>query len=609
MKKFSITKILSSRFVVLVDNLPRTLRLVWDCGPQWTLASIVLLVIQGSLPLVSLYLLKLIIDSVSFILSSPDPAVDFQSVSWLIMALGGVAVVGAIVSTLSGLVSRAMSQAISDYMQSLLLQKSIEVDLEYFENPKYYDALHRAQQEANWRPREILLTLIQIGQSGVALLAMVGLLLWFHWAVVLILVMSIIPDMFVRLRYADKFFHWQRSCTQDERQANYLNWVLTRDFYVKEIRLFHLGTLFKRWFDEIRLRLRKERLMINTQRAYAELIAQSTVVLAIFSVYVFLAYRTTQGVLTLGDFVMYFHAIQRSVDYLKAMGGNLAKFYENSLFLTNVYEFLALKPIVQEPVQPRSLPRSPAHGIVFNHVHFFYPNCSSKVLNDFSLTIQPGEHIALVGENGAGKSTLVKLLCRLYDPTEGNITVDGIDIREFGTEDLRKEFGVMFQDFARYQLTAKNNIWVGNTDLSPKSDQIRLAAKQSGADESITRLPLGYDNMLGRWFDEGAELSLGEWQKVALARAFLRDAPVIILDEPSSALDVKSEFDLFKRFHELTKGRTAILISHRLSTVKMVDCIYVLDNGVIIENGTHDSLIEQDGEYAKLFSLQSHHYR
>ena len=609
MKKFSITKTLSSRLGKLVDNLPRTLRLVWDCGPQWTLASIVLLVIQGSLPLVTLYLLKLIIDSVSSIVNSPHLAVDFESVGWLIAALGGVALVGAIASTLSGLVTRAMSQAVSDYMQSLLLQKSIEADLEYFENPKYYDAFHRAQQEANWRPKEILLTLIQIGQSGVSLLAMVGLLFWFHWSVVLILVMSILPDMFVRLRYADKFFHWQRSCTPDERQAGYLNWVLTRDFYVKEIRLFQLGSTFKGWFDEIRQRLRKERLAIDTQRAYAELVAQSTIVLSIFGVYVFLAYRTTQGVLTLGDLVMYFQAIQRCVDYLKSLGGNLARFYENSLFLTNLYEFLALQPIVQEPVQPLSLPRSPAHEIVFHHVHFRYPNCSSKVLNDVSLTIQPGEHIAFVGENGAGKSTLIKLLCRLYDPTEGHITVDGIDIREFTIEDLRKEFSAVFQDFASYQLTARNNIWVGDIAMSPQSDQIRMAAKQSGADECITQLPFGYDNMMGRWFDEGVELSLGEWQKLAIARAFFRNAPVIILDEPSSALDPKAEFDLFNRFHELTKGRTAILISHRLSTVKMVDRIYVLDNGMIIESGNHDSLIKQDGEYAKLFSIQAHYYR
>ena len=609
MKKFSIIKTLRSRFETLIENLPRTLRLVWDCGPQWTMASIVLLVIQGTLPLVTLYLLKLIIDSVSSLVSSPNPTVDFNSVGWLMGALGGVALVGAIVNTLSGLVSRAQSQAVSDYMQSLLLQKSIEVDLENFENPKYYDAFHRAQQEANWRPREILLTLIQIGQNGISLLAMLGLLLWFHWAVVLILIMSVIPDMFVRLRYAEKFFHWQRSCTPDERQANYFNWVLTRDFYVKEIRLFHLGSMFKEWFDDIRQRLRTERLSIDTRRAYAELMAQSTIVLTIFSVYMFLAYRTTQGILTLGDLVMYFHAIQRCVDYLKALAGNMAKFYENSLFLTNLYEFLALKPIVLEPLEPRLLPRSAAHAIVFNHVHFHYPDCSSKVLKDFSLTIQPGEHIALVGENGAGKSTLVKLLCRLYDPTEGHITVDGIDIREFSTEDLRKEFSVVFQDFARYQLTAKNNIWIGDTALSPTSDHIQNAAKQSGADEIITRLPLGYDNILGRWFDEGDELSLGEWQKIALARAFVRNAPIIILDEPSSALDAKAEFDLFRRFHELTKGRTAILISHRLSTVKMVDRIYVLDNGEIIESGTHDSLIEQNGEYAKLFLLQAHYYR
>lgn len=287
----------------------------------------------------------------------------------------------------------------------------------------------------------------------------------------------------------------------------------------------------------------------------------------------------------------------------------IAGLYEDNLFLSNLYEFLDLKPKVAEPLHPTPVTRPMQTGIVFDHVSFQYPTGSRKVIEDISLTIRPGEKVALVGENGAGKTTLIKLLCRLYDPTEGRITLDGVDLRQFEISALRREIGVIFQDYSRYHLTARENIWFGNINLPSDDERIVTAGRQAGADDVITSLPNGYETVIGKWFEGGEELSIGEWQKVALARAFLRDAQIIVLDEPTSSLDVKGEYEVFKKFRQLADGQAAILISHRFSTVRMADRIYVLNGGRIIENGTHDELVQLGGMYAHLFETQAQYYR
>jgi ATP-binding cassette subfamily B protein len=316
-----------------------------------------------------------------------------------------------------------------------------------------------------------------------------------------------------------------------------------------------------------------------------------------------------QGAITIGDLVMYYQAFQRGQEFLRAMLDGLAGLYEDHLFLHSLYEFLDLDRKAVEPLVPEAVPRPMRTGIVFDHVSFQYPTGTRKVLQDITLTVRPGESVALVGANGSGKTTLIKLLCRLYDPTGGTITLDGIDLRDFETAALRREIGIIFQDYAQYHLTARENISFGNVEALGDQDRVVAAARHSGADEVIKGLKQGYDTILGKWFEDGEELSIGEWQKVALARAFMRDAQIVVLDEPTSALDAKAEYEVFRQFRRLAKGRTTILISHRFSTVRMADCIYVLDDGRVVENGTHEQLVQAGGRYGRLFETQARHYR
>lgn len=594
--------------VLRAFQLSRALRFVWQSAKGWTIANGVLLVMQGVLPLLSLYLMKLIVDAVTAGLAAPDKGLAFRQVVFLIALMGIVTLVGVLTRSISGLVSDAQAQVVTDHMSDLLHAKSIEVDLEYYESARYYDTLHRAQREAPFRPTHIVTALAQIGQNGISLLAMAGLLFLFHWIVAAILFVAVIPGIAVRFRYAGKMYHWQQEKTSTERQAAYINWMLTGSSHAKEIRLFDLGHLFVGRFRTLRRKLRREKLEIAARRSFAELVAQTSAIVAIFGSYAFIAYRTVQGTITLGDLVMYYQAFQRGQGFLKEMLGGLAGLYEDNLFLSNLYEFLDLKRKVIEPLHGRPIPQPMQTGILFNHVNFQYPTGSRKVLEDFSLSIQPGEVIALVGENGSGKTTLIKLLCRLYDPTAGTITIDGTDLRQFETATLRREITVIFQDYAQYHLTARENIWFGNTGLPPDHERIIAAARNSGADDVISALPHGYETVLGKAFEDGEELSIGEWQKVALSRAFLRDAQIIVLDEPTSSLDAKAEYAVFQNFRKLASGRTAILISHRFSTVRMADRIYVLKEGKIIEGGTHEELLHRGGTYAHLFETQAQYY-
>jgi ATP-binding cassette subfamily B protein len=588
-------------------ELLRALRLVWQSGRGWTLASVALLVVQAALPLLTLYLIKLVVDSVASAVA--DRGVAFGRVAMLVGLTGVVALVGALCRSLAGFVGDGQAQAVTDHMHDVLHAKAASVDLECYESSTYHDTFQRALQEASFRPTRILHGLIQVAQSGIALLMMGGLLVSFHWGVAVILFAAAIPGVLLRARYAARMYRWQRQHTATERRAWYFHWLLTGIAHAKEIRLFDLGPLFRRRFRHTRAGLRRARLTITAKRATTDLAGQSTLVLAAFGTYAFVAYRAVHGAITLGDLVMYYQAVQRGQEFLKEMLSGLAGLYEDHLFLRSLYEFLDLERKVLEPPIPKTVPRPIRTGIVFDRVSFRYPTGTRNVLQDITLTVRPGESVALVGENGSGKTTLIKLLCRLYEPSGGTITLDGVDIREFETTALRRDIAVIFQDFAQYHLTARENIWFGHVETPLDHDRVVGAARHAGAHGVIAGLPRGYDTVLGKWFEDGEELSIGEWQKVALARAFIRDAQIIALDEPSSALDAKAEYEVFEQLRRLARGRTTLLISHRLSTVRMADRIYVLDRGRIVESGTHDELVREGGRYERLFETQARQYR
>lgn len=592
-----------------VRYLVRAVHLVWQSAPSWTLASILLFVLQGIVPLLSLYLGKLLIDAVSIGLTTTDKTAILGKVMVLVILAGVVALVGNLCNSIIGLVSVAQTQLVTDHIHNILQAKSVEVDLEYYENAQYYDALHLAQEEAPYRPTTIINGLIQAGQNAISLVAIAALLVSLHWGIAVALFAAAIPGLFVRLKYARKLYRKQREWTSQQRRAGYFNWMLTSASYAKEIRLFDLGWFFQERFRNLRASIHREKLTLATRTFVAEWTIQASATIAVFGACGFIAYQTLQGVITLGGLVMYYQAFQRGQGTLQQMLTSLSSLYENSLFLSHLYEFLDLKRTVTEPRHPQTFPVPVQIGIQFNNVQFRYPGSTRPLLDDISLTIGAGETVALVGENGAGKTSLIKLLCRLYDPTDGQITIDGIDLRQLKTASLRQEISVVFQDYAHYNVTALENIGFGNINQLHAREEIELAARRTGADKAIASLPYGYDTILGKEFEQGEELSIGQWQKVALARAFLRQAQIIVLDEPTSALDAEAEHEVLEQFRQLTQGRTAILISHRLSSVKLADRIYFLKDGTIVESGTHNELMQRNGHYARLFKIQAQYYR
>jgi ATP-binding cassette, subfamily B, bacterial len=593
---------------LLITNLQRALQLVWQSSPRWTSISLALLIVQGILPPISLYLLKLLIDAITLSLSTKTTQSFQPVILWIVLA-ALFTLLSDGCRSLATLAQAAQSEKVSDRFHALLHAKSIQVDLEYYENAEYYNTLHRAQDQASYRPLQILQGLIQVGQNGLALISIVLLLTALHWSIPVLLLGAMLPGAWMRLNASGQQYWRSRAWTDRERQAHYLHILLTQGSHAKEIRLFDLGELFSQRFQTLRQFIRREKFTLATYQAQTDLITQSSATIAVFLACGAIAQQTWQGALTLGGFVMYYQAFQRGQAFLRDLLSNLVSLYENSLFLKDFYEFLDLESQITNPPQPLPLPLPWQIGLQFHNVSFDYPNSQRSVLHDISFTIHPGETIALVGANGAGKTTLIKLLCRLYEPTAGHITLDGTDLRHFSTVEWRNQISVLFQDYGRYQLTAAENIWLGNINLPPDHHQIIDAATQAGADIVIDRLPTGYQTQLGTEFAAGEELSIGQWQKIALARGFMRDAPLIILDEPTSALDAKAEAEVFAKFHQISHHKTAILISHRLSTIKMADRILVLAHGSIAESGTHDQLMQQQGLYSKLFETQAKPYR
>lgn len=592
-------------------RIDRALKFVWQASPLYTVLSGIVVIAQGILPLISLYLIKLIIDSVTGLDFSPGTSLLDQSFSKTLLYIGmacGVGLLAAFFNFLTDYVKKAQALTVTDYMFSVLHEKSVQADLAFYESPEYRDTLFRAQQEGPYRPTNIVNGLFAAGQSGASFAAVFALLFMFNPILPIVMVVAVIPGVLLRLRYSGKIYSWQEKRTEDERRAYYFHWMLTGDAHAKEFRLFNLGKHFINQFNSIRKTLKKEKLYFEKRRAFGDFVAQSSATMAVFGSFVYIAFKTAQGSITLGDMVMYFQGFQKGLGFLKTFLESFAQMYEDNLFLSQLYEFLKLKPNVVEPENPCQVPEKIKTGIDFKNVNFFYQDKGKNVLNCVNFSIKSGEVVALVGENGSGKSTIVKLLTRLYDPRGGDIFLDGENIKNFKIDEFRKKISVVFQDPIKYQLSARENIYLGDIEQKDNLPGIKAAAIQADVDKKISDFSAGYDTLLGRWFKAGEELSIGQWQMVAIARAFFRDAQLVILDEPSSALDPETEMKIFSKLKKLIKGRSALIISHRYSTVKMADKILVLDKGSIVEQGSHSELMELKGKYARLFTTQAKAY-
>jgi ATP-binding cassette subfamily B protein len=590
-------------------RLKRAVGLVWRAGPGWCIANGTIIAAQAMLPLALLYLIKLIVDGLTqaSLASAAGDAPSWIPILWLVMGAGGVAVGLGLMDAGARLVTEAQGQVVADFMFSRIHEKATTVDLAYYEEPQHRDTLRLAQQTASQRPREILSELLGVSRNGASLLVMAGLLASFHWAVLPLMLVAALPAVLLRLRYSADFYSWERRATPDERLASY--YILNTEAHAMDLRLFGIGSLFRQRFVKLRTRLRRERIRRIRNRSVADFLGEFTTIVGVFLLLGLMARAAVLGEITVGDLVMYFTALQRGGSHLGQTLRGISRLYENNLFLADLYKFLDMRPTIVDPPHPQPIPRPIQQGIVFDNVTFQYPTGHKPALRDVSAMIEPGEHVALVGHNGSGKSTFVKLLCRLYDTTEGAVTVDGTDLRQFSVSEWRRQLGVLMQQYSRYDQTAAENIWFGNIELDLDDPRIAQAARETGAHDVIEPLPKGYESLLGHRFRDGHQLSGGQWQKVALARLYVRDAQLLILDEPTSAMDPEAEAEALRNFEQLAAGRTTIVISHRLSAVRSADTIYMMGEGRILERGSHDELIRMNGEYARLYDIQARKYR
>jgi ATP-binding cassette subfamily B protein len=590
-------------------HLGRSIRLVWTCAPGWSWVNVALVVVNGVLPLAGPYLYKRLVDAFQVGLTVGGGAASFRPVLFWGALTVAAALLAIPIGALASLAGQAQSFLVSDKVTDIFHRQSAAVDLEYYENANYYNSMRRALGGASSRPISIVNGLLGIGQSAISLVGIVAMLFATNRMLGFVLLLVALPGTFVRTIFARRQYRFEMEQTEKERHASYYDSMLTSSWYAKEVRLFNLATLFQTRFRTLRQQLRGGRLALSRRKLFFNSLTGAFTTLAIYGTMGFIAYQAFRGKVTFGSVAMYYSGLQLAVGSFSGILGALAGLYEDNLFLSNFYQFLALEPKVKAPANPAPTPTRITRGIAFQDVHFAYPSDSRRVLESVSLNILPGQVIALVGANGSGKTTLVKLLCRLYDPDIGRITVDGTDIRRLDPTEWRRRISVILQDYVQYQMTAWENIWLGDVDREPDRGRIVRAAELSGSDSAIRKLPQGYDTPLGYWFQHGRELSGGEWQKVALARAFLRDSELVVLDEPTSSLDPLAEAEVFEHFRRVIRGRSAVLISHRFSTVRMADYIYVLDHGRVVESGSHQDLVDLGGLYARLYSAQASRYQ
>jgi ATP-binding cassette, subfamily B, bacterial len=587
-------------------NVPPVLKIVWQSGPGVVTFGIVARVMAALLPVALTWIPKLIIDILVRLMSTHG-AIPSR-LWWLVLAEFGLAVVSSIVTRMIDYSDSLLANKYTRHVSIQVMKHASELDLTAYEDPAFYDRLERARVQATDR-----LVMIQaIGRLELQLITAVAwslaVMLYSPW-LMLLLTLAVLPAFLGETHFAFLGYAKNFQQTPIRRQLDYLRQAGGTKEAAKELKLFNLGDFFTQRFAKLSDIIYEQDVALARRRLGVGSALSFVSTAGYYSAYAYVIWRTMVGNLSIGAFYFLTNAILQASSNIQQVFSTLSGIADQALFLTDLLAFFAMQPTIRSKPNALPAPRPIVRGFEFRNVSFSYPGSSRLILDGLNFRFHPGERVALIGENGQGKTTIVKLITRLYDPTAGEILLDGIDLREYNLEDLYREIGVIFQDFMRYEMTAHENIAVGRIEEIDNLSLLRSAAEKSMADEVIAKLPLHYEQMLGRRFDGGVDLSGGEWQKVALARAYLRDAQLLVLDEPTAALDARSEFEVFQRFAELTNGKMALFISHRFSTVRMADRIVVLENGHIAEDGNHDQLTHLGGRYAEMFEMQAASYR
>lgn len=594
------------------SSLPRVSRLVWSTHAGYTFALGLITLIRGFAPAASAWVTKLVIDSV--IAALPPRNGPVSDVIWLVLLQLLITVVTTLLGTASNITQQLLQEQVSNRVRLMVMEKANSLDLSFFENPEFYDKLRQAQEQASFRPVSMVSQTFDLVRTLITFLSMIFLLVRLEWWIALVALVVPIPAFIADSRFGWIGYQRMRRQSPERRQMSYFENVMTTDTFNKEVKLFNLGDFFVSRFRTLANKFYLENKGILIRRYVTNFLWQTISLVANALIYLYVALQAVNGRITLGDLTLFTQAALQVGQSFQGILTGISSTYENNLFVSTLFDFLEYEPKITSPAHPVPVqgydgPASRGLDIEFRNVSFTYPGKTEPALKNISFKIGVGEAIALVGRNGAGKTTTVKLLNRLYDPDEGEILIGGRNIKEYDLADLRAQVGVIFQDYVTYYMSAQANIGIGQLSQIENTTLVQQAAAKSGANAVIEKLPNGYDTMLGRWFNEGTQLSGGEWQKIALARAFIRDARILVLDEPTSSLDARAEYEVFSQFRELTQGKTAIFISHRFSTVRLADRIFVIEDGILQEEGSHLELMALGGRYAELFNLQAEAYR